>query len=268
MSRAEFVVSARDGRSVHGYLRGARPREQWRGLKGRTAILLPSLGRGAEDFDHLANALADAGYRTVALQPRGVSGSKGQMQDVTLDELAADVALAIESQGEPHVTLIGHAFGNRLARNTARLYPDKVSRVALLACGGQVPMAPEAMHDLLSCFDLSLPPETHLEHVRRAFFAPGNDPAVWKDGWHPATATMQSAAVRGSDHEAWKLGGGQPMLVVQAMQDAIAPPVNAKALLDAAPDRMTLVEIDNAGHAMLPEQPDAIAKAVIDWLGN
>ena len=268
MSRAEFVVNASDGRSVHGYLRGARPREQWRGVTGRTVILLPSLGRGAEDFDHLANALADAGYRAVALQPRGVGSSKGQMQDASLDDLAADVALTIDSQGDDTVTLIGHAFGNRLARNVARLYPDKVSRVVLLACGGQVPMAPEAMHDLMSCFDLTLPPDTHLEHVRRAFFADGNDPAIWKDGWHPATATMQSAAVRGSDHAAWKLGGGQPMLIVQALQDVIAPPANARALLDAAPDRMTLVEIDKAGHAMLPEQPDAIASAVIDWLST
>jgi pimeloyl-ACP methyl ester carboxylesterase len=268
MSRAEFVLNTRDGRSVHGLLRGARPREKWHGVKGRTVIMLPSLGRAAEDFDHLGLALADAGYSSVALQPRGIGGSKGPMDGVSLDDLAADVALVIESRLEPHVTLIGHAFGNRLARNVARLYPDKVSRVALLACGGQVPMSTEALHDLMSCFDLTLPPQVHLEHVRRAFFADGNDPAVWKDGWYPAIATMQSAAVRNSDHSAWKLGGGQPMLIVQALQDAIAPPANAQALVDAAPERMTLVEIDHAGHAMLPEQPDAIAKAVIDWLDN
>lgn len=233
-----------------------------------SVVLLPSLGRGAEDFDHLASAIADVGYRTIAIQPRGIGGSADSMEDVSLDDLARDVEAIMTFTLNGPVTLIGHAFGNRLARNVARLFPDKISRVALLACGGQVPMAAEAMHDLMSCFDLTLPPETHLEHVRRAFFAPGNDPAVWIDGWYPATAAMQSAAVRGSDHDAWKLGGGQPMLIVQALQDAIAPSANAKALLDAAPDRMTLVEIDNAGHAMLPEQPDAIAKAVIDWLNT
>lgn len=235
---------------------------------GRAVVLLPSLGRPAEDFDHLASVIAANGWRTVAVQPRGIGASTGPMEYVSLDDLAADVAAAIDWTGEASVVLIGHAFGNRLARNTARLYPDKVSRVALLACGGQVPMSPEAMHDLLSCFDLSLSPEAHLEHVRRAFFADGNDPAVWREGWHPETCGTQAAAVRRSDHDSWKLGGGQPMLIVQALQDAIAPPANAKALLEAAPDRMTLVEIENAGHAMLPEQPDAIAKAVINWLNT
>lgn len=32
------------------------------------------------------------------------------------------------------------------------------------------------------------------------------------------------------------------------------------------PDRVTLVEIADAGHALLPEQPDAIARAVLAWL--
>lgn len=234
--------------------------------RGRAVILIASLGRPAEDFDHLASALAEAGYRAIAPQPRGVGASTGLMDGVSLDDLAADVAAVIDWTGEAGVTLVGHAFGNRLARSTAHLYPDKVARVVLLACGGQIPMSPLSLTDLMACFDLSLPPETHLEHVRRGFFAPGNDASAWKDGWYPGTAAMQSAAVRASNHSAWMLGGGQPMLIVQALDDAIAPPANALALLDAAPDRFTLSEIHNAGHAMLPEQPQAIADAVIDWL--
>ena len=251
-------IVARDGFQIEVLERG----------EGRAVVLLPSLGRPAEDFDHLAAAIAAAGFRAVALQPRGVGASTGPMEYVSLDDLADDVAAVIDWTGDDSVVLIGHAFGNRLARNTARLYPGKIARVGLLACGGQVPMSREAMHDLLSCFDLSLPPEAHLEHVRRAFFAEGNDPSVWRDGWYPETCGMQAAAVRRSDHDSWKLGGGQPMLIVQALEDAIAPPVNAKALLDAAPDRMTLVEIPHAGHAMLPEQPEAIAAAVLGWLNT
>ena len=155
-----------------------------------------------------------------------------------------------------------------LERVSVAVEPSLLKEFDRLLAARKLGNRSEAMRDLMSCFDLSLPPDTHLQHVRRAFFADGHDPAVWKGGWHPATATMQSAAVRSSDHAAWKLGGGQPMLIVQALQDVIAPPPNARALLDAAPDRMTLAEIDNAGHAMLPEQPDAIAKAVIDWLNT
>lgn len=33
-------------------------------------------------------------------------------------------------------------------------------------------------------------------------------------------------------------------------------------------DRVTVVELPNAGHAMLPEQPDLIANIIVDWLGQ
>lgn len=235
---------------------------------GPDVVMVASLGRGAEDFDDLAARVAAAGYRVLRPQPRGVGASCGPMAGVTLDELAADVAAVIDALARPPVTLIGHAFGNRLSRNTARLYPEKVKRLVLLACGGQVPIAPDIYADLLACFDDGASPEAHIGHVGRGFFAPGNDPEIWRGGWFAATATMQSAAVRGSDHAAWKLGGGQPMLVVQALQDAIAPPANAAALAAAAPRQVRVVEIDGAGHAMLPERPDEIAAAVLRFLAE
>jgi len=43
-------------------------------------------------------------------------------------------------------------------------------------------------------------------------------------------------------------------------------PGNGEALKQEFGDRVTLVEIDNAGHAMLPEQPDAVARAVLGYL--
>ncbi|BCW89852.1 Putative aminoacrylate hydrolase RutD [Alphaproteobacteria bacterium SO-S41] len=233
---------------------------------GPTVVMVASLGRGAEDFDDLATRVAAAGYRALRPQPRGIGATTGPMEGVSLDDLATDVVAVIDALGDAPAVLIGHAFGNRLSRNTARLYPEKVRKLALLACGGQIPITPEMTADLLSCFDTSKDDATHMGHVSRAFFAEGNDAAVWRDGWFAATAVMQSTAVRNSDHAAWKLAGGQPMLVVQALQDAIAPPANAEALAKAAPQQVRVVEIDHAGHAMLPEQPDAIAEAVLGFL--
>jgi pimeloyl-ACP methyl ester carboxylesterase len=163
---------------------------------------------------------------------------------------------------------IGHAFGNRLSRNTARRHGAKIDSLVLLACGGQIKSPASAHADLLACFDDTLPADAHLETVRRAFFAPGNDPAVWRDGWYKDTAMMQGIAVRNSDHAYWKLAGGKPFLIVQALQDAIAPPPNAHALLEAAPDQVRMIELDGAGHAMLPEKPDEIARIVLERLNE
>ena len=42
---------------------------------GPAVVLLPSLGRGARDFDDLSTRLAEAGYRTLRPEPRGIGGS-------------------------------------------------------------------------------------------------------------------------------------------------------------------------------------------------
>ena len=56
------------------------------------------------------------------------------------------------------------------------------------------------------------------------------------------------------------------MLVLEGAEDVIAVPENAKRLAAEFPDRVTLVEVPHAGHALLPEQPEKIATAVLDYV--
>jgi len=63
----------------------------------------------------------------------------------------------------------------------------------------------------------------------------------------------------------WNASVGR-VLVVQALQDAIAPVENGRRYTAESVIHAHLVEIDGAGHAMLPEQPEAIASAVIEFL--
>ncbi len=233
---------------------------------GPSIVMLASLGRPGTDFDEVATKLAQAGYRVTLPEPRGIGGSEGPMEGLTLHDLAEDVAHVIEHVAGAPVALAGHAFGNRLARTTAADYPTLVSKVMLLACGGLIEMPEKAREALIGCFDASLSPEAHLECVRYGFFAKGNDPEVWRDGWHLPVMLMQSSAVRRTPVEDWWEAGGQPMLVVQAMEDAIALPANAADLKARMGERVTLVELPQAGHAMLPEQPDAIVRAILDFL--
>ena len=80
-------------------------------------VVLPSYGGdGGEDFDALAAALAAAGHRVPRPQPRGIANSTGPMDDVTMEDLADDVAHVIEKLGDAPAVVLGHAFGNLLAR--------------------------------------------------------------------------------------------------------------------------------------------------------
>lgn len=234
---------------------------------GPVVVMIPSLGRPAEDFDDLARRIAAAGFTAVRVQPRGIGRSKGPMQNQTLLDLTGDAALVVEALGGP-VIVIGHAFGQREARALAASQPELVRGVVTLAAGGKVPIPEKARLALVACFDTKLTPEQHLENVRYAFFAPGNDPAVWRDGWHPETARVQTAATQSTTPAIWWGGGRAPMLVVQGLQDVIALPENGRSLKAEFGDRVTLVEIDGAGHALLPEKPEEIAKAVLDFIGQ
>ena len=45
---------------------------------GPRIVLLPSLGRGATDFDVMAARIAAAGYRVLRPQPRGIGRSRAR----------------------------------------------------------------------------------------------------------------------------------------------------------------------------------------------
>ena len=233
---------------------------------GPAVVMIPSLGRGASDFDDLTGRLVAAGYHVLRLEPRGIDGSTGPMTGLTLRDLASDVAHVIKASGLNHAVVLGHDDGNRIARATAAYYPGLVSAVILVGAGGKAKLDPVAMAALRATFDDRLSPEEHLRNVAVGFFAPGNDPAPWRDGWHNDTAQMERSAGVATPLSDWWTAGSAPILIVQGDQDRIAPPENATLLKADVGDRATVVHIHNAGHALLPEQPDALADAVIDYL--
>lgn len=238
---------------------------------GPLLVLLPSLGRGASDFDDLSYRIAAAGFRTAAINPRGIGASKGPAAR-TLADYARDVFEVIKAVEGEHsiqpVALIGHAFGNRLARAVASHYPQAVSSLILLASGGQVAIPPAVAKALYDVFDTSLSPEAHITAVRTAFFAPSNNPEVWRDGWYGAVAMQQQNALKNSPPDSWSDGGRAAIYIIQAAQDAVAPPANAEALRAAHPDRVEIAIMANAGHAMLPEQPEKLSQLVLGRLAR
>jgi pimeloyl-ACP methyl ester carboxylesterase len=238
------------------------------GGTGHDVVLLPSLGRGSDDFERLGADLVAAGFRVVLPEPRGIPPSVALVRPQTLHDLAHDVACVIRATCTPPVTVLGHALGNRIARTLASDHPDLVRDVILIACGGLVPIAPDVRHALGACFRLDLPEQERLAHVARAFFADAARAPLWRDGWHPEVAAFQGAAANATPTDDWWLAGGKEMLVLQPACDAVAPPENARRLADALGARVRVVEIPDAGHAALPEQPAAIAHAVVEFLAR
>lgn len=242
---------------------------------GRVVVLAASLGRSVSDFNELATDLNKAGFRTVAVEMRGVarSGAAGPA-GVTLYDLADDIDAALSAAGVPAgatIDVIGHAFGNRLVRAYASRRADRVRRMVLIAAGGAQDLntMPNAQAALRNSFARWSPPPLRRENVRYGFFADDNRiPDYWLDGWYGDAAVIQAGAVRATPEAEWREAGGvAPILVLQAVDDRIAPPEFSSLLLkEVMPDRVELINIADAGHALLPEQPEQIAQAVIGFL--
>ena len=234
---------------------------------GPLVVLIPSLGRPAEDFDDLSRRLAEARYRALRPQPRGIGRSTGPMQGITLHDFARDVAAVIEENGLGLAVVAGHAFGNFVARTIAADFPALVRAVVLLGATHVWPVPPEVRASINKSHDLRLPEEERIRAMQHAFFAPGNDPRVWLDGWHEEVMHAERAATEATPREEWWQAGTAPVLDVQPEHDVMTPPASRNRYRDEfGADRVTTTLIPNAGHALLPEQPAAVAAAMLAYL--
>ena len=245
----------------------------WRWGEGRTVVLLASMGRSVSDFNELARDLNAEGYAILALESRGIGGSSGggRRAPQTLFHLAEDVRRALHYEGvRGPVTVIGHGFGGQVACAFAAIRPEQTRDLVLVAAGAPSELSPELAEALRLSMAERRPRAVQDRHLRRAFFAPDSPIAPhWRHGWHPGAARDQVAAARATPREAWAGGGDRPVLVLQGEQDAIAPPRDALPAMEAAfGERLRAVRIDGAGHALLPERPEAVSEAVRDWLSR
>jgi pimeloyl-ACP methyl ester carboxylesterase len=229
-------------------------------------VLLPSLGRGAEDFAPIAARLAAAGLRAVRPQPRGIGGSRGAMTEIDLHDLAADIAAVVEDQRGGAAFVVGHAFGNRVARMLATDRPELVRAVALVAANvGHAPSPPKIREAIRNSANPALPDAVRLAALQFAFFAPGNDASAWLTGWYPEVLAAQRIAGDRTPRTADYAAGTAPILYLQPDHDPLAHSDDALDFKRALGERVTIVKIANASHAAVTEQPDAISDALIAY---
>jgi len=236
---------------------------------GLAIALLPSFARSASDFNELARALNRAGYRTLAMQPRGVDGSELPSLQTSLHTYAADLAAVLDTAGvSGEAVVIGHAYGNRVARTFASDFPERTRALILLAAGGSEPTPPEAAQALGLALLRILPETRRREAIDLAFFAEGNPVAEnWIRGWYPLAGVAEQNASAATPYAEWGAGGGRPILILQPAEDALAPG-GAQRLRDRFPDRVELIEIPGSGHAILPEQPARIEREILRYLAS
>lgn len=172
--RGEFAVHEM-GRAEHG-----------------TALLVPGYTGSKEDFIGLLQPLAEAGFRTVAVDGRGQYESYGPPDEAAYarEELAADLLAqlaALDAPARQPVHLVGHSLGGLIARSAvlrdaapvasltlmssgpSAVSPPQQARVKLLL-GGLAVLDMEAVWQAMRSYDQSSGPaaDTPLEPVAEA----------------------------------------------------------------------------------------------------
>ncbi len=232
--------------------------------RGPTLVLLPSSQRDSLDLDEFAADLAQHGFRVLRPQPRGMAGSTGPLESLTLHDLARDVARVIARLGEGRAIVAGHAFGHFIARVAALDHPQQVRGVVTLGAAARTfPAGLSTQLDIAA--DPAQPTALRLAALRQAFFAPGSDPRPWLDGWHPQLRAAYRRAALTPPKDAWWPRSRVPVLEILGADDPWRPAATRLELKQALGDLVTVRLIAHASHALLPEQPAAVADAIADW---
>src|ERR1700730_8826652 len=235
---------------------------------GIPVVLLANAGCSTRYFDDLARVLAAGGLQTICVNMRGTGESRGSLDGISLHDLAVDVAEVLDAMDCGPAHLVGHAFGNRVARCLAADRPSLVRSVTLLAAGGLIgPSTPlgdpfrsatEAKMSGSDCVTVLgarwLSPATHPKrraHVER-----------WPPGHLPHLARSRCGAP-----EEWWAAGTAPLLVIQGLDDEAAPPGNGHALRKQGGERVRVIDLPRAGHFLPLEQPEAVTRAVAEFVG-
>ena len=225
-----------------------------------TIIALPGSGADVSRYKYIGPLLAKAGYKLVAINQRG-----------TLRDLARDVVTIADKLGINKFHMAGWAFGNRTSRMLATIYPERLASLILIAAGGLVPALtqPGELATLLD--NQALSEEEKIHYARRTMFSPATDRNIVREyvqglTYWPEARKGQREANQNTPLEEWVAGGNGPVLMIMGEDDLTAPIENGYRMKAEYEDRLTLISVEKAGHAVGLEKPEEVAAAMIEFL--
>lgn len=231
--------------------------------EGPAICLIPSTGRGVNDFFELAEKLVELGFQVILPQPRGIGESKGTLSEIDFHDLASDTVMAIRAEVD-NVIIAGHAYGCWIARTVAADYPELVRGLVLVAAGsGEFPVELTSAIDILTSTNAKR--QERLDALRLAFFAVDSDPEKWLAGWCLHVKNAQRAARAKTELTTWKHSGNAPILDIVALQDPFRPPSTYNDYIDQFGNRVSQKFIDKASHALPDEKPEQVAQHLLAW---
>jgi pimeloyl-ACP methyl ester carboxylesterase len=243
---------------------------------GESLLLIGGFGCDHTIWSLIEPVLAKT-YRVVSFDNRGVGQSSTPDGPYSIRQMAEDAAALLDAIGISQAHVAGHSMGGQIAQELALTRPDKVCTLLLLSscarCDERGKSLIEGLGELPGLVDVRSSARLIMPWLyTNAFFAePGAVDKLLKSIVAypflapPQTVYDQSRAISSFDVSD-RVGAIRcPALVLVGAQDIMVPPKLSEQLAQSIP-AATLVVVDNVGHGLLIESPQAVAKAMLDFL--
>jgi len=222
---------------------------------------------------------AHHGYSVLAVDLPGHGRSTGE--PLSTVEAMADWLLAVlDAARVQKAALVGHSMGSLIALETAFRAPERAGRLGLLATAYPMKVSDALLEASLNDEQTAIDMVNIWSHSSIAHKPSSPGPGFSVLGGnqrlmqfisrrHPAKVfhTDFSACNAYGNGEAAAKSIACPTLMIIGKRDMMTPP-KASALLAKTIAACELVQLDNCGHAMMAEQPDAVLETLYRFMSK
>ena len=262
--------------------------------KGEPILLISGGSADKNAWDPSFISDLSSNHTVIIFDNRGVGNTTIGSQPYTIEQLANDTAGLLDALKIQNANVLGYSLGSWIAEQLTITYPEKVSRLILVgsSCGGKdlIPKPPEFLRLQSEIVDkisnnvtisreenialanaslgagwIRLHPES-LENITEGigFFA-GISPEA-QEGQANIGLRWEATNWNGVCDELAKLA--KPTLVITGTDDNYYNPhQNALVIAGKIPGAW-LVQIKDAGHAVMDQYPDEISKILQTFLST
>ena len=220
----------------------------------------------ADVWEEMLIACAASGLCAAALDAPGFGGTPALGQPLTMEKLAELGACALDTLGSRRASVVGCSMGGYAAMAFARLFPERLTAIALLATKASADTEVARQNrERQAQLALSSGPDAVVAEFMPKLLAPDPAPGVRhriSELARRATAKGIAEALRGMalrpdslpDLPRWTV----PTLLIAGEHDQLMPRSEMEALERGIP-RARLVIVEGAGHLPFLEKPRVVA---------
>jgi pimeloyl-ACP methyl ester carboxylesterase len=244
--------------------------------QGDPVVLIMGYSSTMDMWDPLFLDNLSSKYKVIIFDNRGMGNTTAPPGNFSIAQFANDTAGLMAALNIEKADILGWSMGSFIAQELTIRYPERVNKIILYAgdCGGKeaVMPSPTTLKDLSNT--TGSPEERGMRLFNLLFPKDwlSKQPAFYK--WFPLpkeTSLPDNIERQAQAIATWpgtfdRLASiKSPALVVTGKEDVITPPGNAFILVQRI-NVSWLVQFEGAGHGLMYQYPDRLAKIVTDFI--